>query len=49
MNAQEHPWIQRKVADEIYERAITADIAPVVYFIQAPAGIGKTEIAQDPV
>ena len=47
MNTHEHPWIQRKVADEIYERAITADIAPVVYFIQAPAGIGKTFLARD--
>lgn len=47
MNTHKHPWIQRKVADEIYERAITADVAPVVYFIQAPAGIGKTFLARD--
>ena len=47
MNTHEHPWIQRKVADEIYERAITADVAPVVYFVQAPAGIGKTFLARD--
>jgi len=47
MNTHKHPWIQRKVADEIYERAITADVAPVVFFIQAPAGIGKTFLARD--
>jgi tetratricopeptide (TPR) repeat protein len=47
MNTHEHPWIQRKVADEIYERAITADVAPIVFFIQAPAGMGKTFLARD--
>lgn len=47
MTAQKYPWISRKVADEIYERIITADNAPVTYFIQAPAGIGKTFLARD--
>lgn len=41
MIAQKHPWIPRKVADEIYARIVTADNAPVTYLIQAPAGIGK--------
>lgn len=47
MTVQKYPWIARKVADEIYERAITADNVPVIYFIQAPAGIGKTFLARD--
>lgn len=47
MSTQKYPWIARKVADEIYARAITADNAPVTYFIQAPAGIGKTFLARD--
>ncbi len=47
MSTQKHPWISRKVADEVYERIITADTAPVIYFVQAPAGIGKTYLARD--
>jgi len=47
MIAQKHPWIPRKVADEIYARIVTADNAPVTYLIQAPAGIGKTYLARD--
>jgi tetratricopeptide (TPR) repeat protein len=47
MSTQKYPWITRKVADEIYEKVITADNVPVIYFIQAPAGAGKTFLARD--
>lgn len=47
MTTQKHPWIQRKKAGEIYGQAITTDSTPVVYLIQASAGIGKTFLARD--
>lgn len=47
MNAKTYLWIERKIATEIYEQAITADTSAVVYFIQAPAGLGKTFLARD--
>lgn len=47
MTTQKYPWIARKVADQIFERVVTAVNSPVIYFIQAPAGIGKTFLARD--
>ncbi len=47
MIAQKHPWISRKVADEVYARIITANNAPIIYLVQAPAGVGKTYLARD--
>lgn len=46
MNTQMHPWIERKIATTIFEEVVTGTDA-VVYFIQAPAGMGKTFLARD--
>lgn len=40
------PWISRQIADEIYEQVMLAEGAHV-YFIEAPAGAGKTFVARD--
>ena len=47
MNTPNYPWIQRKIADDIYETALTNASGVIVYFIQAPAGVGKTFLARD--
>lgn len=40
-------WIQRKVADDIYERIIADDGSVAVFLVQAAAGMGKTYLARD--
>ena len=47
MNTKGHPWIQRTAANAIYEKAATDDGSTAVYFVQAPAGTGKTLLARD--
>lgn len=40
-------WIQRKVADDIFERIISDDGSVAVFLVQASAGMGKTYLARD--
>jgi tetratricopeptide (TPR) repeat protein len=47
MNAQEHPWINRKLANQIHKNIMDVPEGLTVIFIEAQAGLGKTYLMRD--
>jgi tetratricopeptide (TPR) repeat protein len=46
-SAIERFWVERRLADRLYDRIIKNDGSLTVFFVEAPAGIGKTFLARD--
>jgi tetratricopeptide (TPR) repeat protein len=47
MNNHSYPWITRQASREIFQKISTRPEGVHIYFVQAPAGVGKTFIARD--
>ena len=43
----EHPWINRRAADELFNEICSTPPGVTIYLIKAPAGVGKTYLARD--
>ena len=47
MTTATHSWIQREVADQIFEKILSKPAGLVIYIINAGAGMGKTYLGRD--
>jgi tetratricopeptide (TPR) repeat protein len=43
----DHPWINRRAADELFDAICAKPSGVTIYLIKAPAGVGKTYLARD--